>query len=168
MRKPVINISELNYRHFGKGDRFSAERAAVSSKIGAEKLGYAVIRVPPGKRAWPYHSHREVEEMFFVLEGEGTLRHAGKEFAVQQGDFICSPADADQPHQIVNTSDRPLIYLALSNQPTADVMHYPDSGKFGVWQGESRDPNDARNFLVFAPDDAPVDYWQGEADDNDE
>ena len=168
MDKPVINLAELNFKPFGKGEKFYAERAAVSSKIGAEKLGYAVIRVPPGKRAWPYHSHREVEEMFFVLEGEGTLRHADEEYPVKQGDFVCSPADPEQPHQLVNTTDQPLVYLALSNQPTADVMHYPDSGKFGVWQGKSRDPQDRRNFLVFLRDGAPVGYWDGEIDDDGE
>ncbi|NIO39646.1 MAG: cupin domain-containing protein, partial [Burkholderiales bacterium] len=72
-----------------------------------------MIRLKPGKRAWPYHAHYVIEEMFYILEGEGTLRHAGKEYPIRAGDFICSPADPEQPHQIINTSDKSLTYIAL-------------------------------------------------------
>ena len=93
MHKPVINVDQLEYEHFGKGDKFAADRAPVGPLIGARKLGYAVIRLEPGKRAWPYHAHHVIEEMFFVLSGHGTLRHAGQEYPIRAGDFIASPAD---------------------------------------------------------------------------
>jgi uncharacterized cupin superfamily protein len=165
MPKPVINIDQLDYKRFGKGDRFEAERAPVSAQIGAQKLGYAVIRLQPGKRAWPYHSHHAVEEMFFVLSGTGTLRHAGEEFPIRAGDFICSPADPEQPHQIINTSDDELTYIALGNQAETDVVLYPDSGKYGAWHGNPNDPRNPANFRVYARRETAVDYWDGEADD---
>ena len=65
MDKPVMNLDELEYSEFGKGDKFLAERAPVADHVGAQKLGYAVIRLKPGKRAWPFHSHSEIEEMFY-------------------------------------------------------------------------------------------------------
>lgn len=164
MTRPILNLNELEFSEFGKGDRFRAERAPVSSRIGAKNLGYAVVRLAPGKRAWPYHSHHVIEEMFYILEGKGTLRHAGEEYPLQAGDFICSPADPDQPHQIINTSDEELTYLALSTQELADVMLYPDSGKYGVWYGSSGDPRAADSFLVFARKETAVDYWDGEED----
>lgn len=165
MQKPVINIDELDYERFGKGRKFGAQRAAVSPRIGASLLGYAVIRLEPGKRAWPYHAHHAVEEMFYILSGSGTLRHAGEEYPVRAGDFICSPADPHKPHQIVNTSDAELAYIALSNQPQTDVTLYPDSGKYGVWHGDTADPDSPDNFHLFARRDTAVDYWDGEADD---
>jgi uncharacterized cupin superfamily protein len=165
MSKPLINIDELEFVEFGKGDRFNAKRADVASKLGAEKLGYGVIRLKPGKRAWPYHSHYVIEEMFYILEGEGTLRHAGEEYPIRQGDFICSPADPEQPHQIINSSDRELVYVALSSIEPADVFLYPDSGKYGAWSGKTRNPRDPGSFIVFARKDTAVDYWDGEADD---
>lgn len=164
MPKPVINIDELEYTTFGRGEKFRADRAPVATRIGGEKLGYAVIRLAPGKRAWPYHSHRAVEEMFYVLSGTGTLRHAGEEYPLRAGDFVCSPADPQQPHQIVNTSDDELTYIALSNQPESDVMHYPDSGKYGVWHGDASDGQSSNNFLLFAREETAVDYWDGESD----
>ncbi len=164
MTKPIVNLNDLKYSEFGKGDRFRAERAPVSTQIGAKNLGYAVIRLAPGKRAWPYHAHHVIEEMFYILKGQGTLRHAEEEYPVKEGDFICSPADPEQPHQIINTSDEELSYLALSTQELADVMLYPDSGKYGVWYGKSGDPRADDSFLVFARKETAVDYWDGESD----
>ena len=165
MAKPIINIEDLEFVEFGKGDRFHAARADVSGHVGAERLGYAVIRLKPGKRAWPYHSHYVIEEFFHVIEGEGTLRHADEEYPIRAGDFICSPADPEQPHQIINTSDRDLTYLALSTQERADVFLYPDSGKYGAWSGKSRNPRDPGAFIVFARKETAVDYWDGEAEE---
>lgn len=165
MHKPIINIDNLDYSEFGKGKQFSARRAQVSSKIGASKLGYSVIRLAPGKRAWPYHSHYVVEEMFFVLEGEGVLRHAGSEYPIRAGDFICSPADPEQAHQIINNSDAELAYIALSTQDETDIFLYPDSGKYGAWHGKTDDPRGPGSFLVFARKSTAVDYWDGETEE---
>lgn len=164
MTKLVINLDELEYTEFGKGEKFNAERAPISDKIGAGKLGYAVVKLKPGKRAWPYHSHYVNEEFFYVLQGEGTLRHADKEYPIRAGDFICSPADHDQPHQIINTSNKSLSYIALSTLEHTDVFLYPDSGKYGIWHGKTRDPGDPDSFLIFARKDTAVDYWDGEAE----
>jgi len=162
MPKPIINVDELEYTTFGKGDRFQAGRASVGSRIGAKRLGYAVIRVPPGKRAWPYHAHHAIEEMFFVLSGTGKLRHADEEYPIRAGDFICSPADPDQPHQIINTGNEELAYIALSHAVNTDVVLYPDSHKYGVWHGDPTDPHAPDSFRVFGRKDTAVDYWDGE------
>ena len=44
-------------------------------------------------------------------------------------------------------------------------MLYPDSGKYGVWHGDSSDMRSPDNFLVFARKEDAVDYWDGEAED---
>ena len=165
MPRPVINIDELEYARFGKGKKFQADRGPVSAKIGGKKLGYAVIRLQPGKRAWPYHAHYVIEEMFYVVSGEGTLRHADEEYPIRTGDFICSPADPQQPHQIINTSDGELVYIALSGEADTDIFLYPDSGKYGVWHGNATNPHDPDSFRVFARKESVVDYWDGESED---
>ena len=164
-KSPVLNIADVDYAEFGKGERFAAKRGPVSPRIGAKRLGYAVIRLAPGKRAWPYHAHRVIEEMFFVIEGEGTLRHAGKEYPIRQGDFISAPPDPEQPHQIINTSDAELVYAAVSTQDPCDVVHYPDSGKYGAWAGVPGNPMAPESFQVFARVGTAVDYWDGEDED---
>ena len=165
MSKPIINLENLDFEEFGKGEKFNAARAPVSTRIGAEKLGYAVVRLKPGKRAWPYHSHYVIEEFFYVISGTGTLRHAGEEYPIREGDFICSPADPEMPHQIVNTSDEDLTYIALSTNDQTDIFLYPDSGKYGAYHSKSRNPRDPGSFIVFARKDTAVDYWDGEVEE---
>lgn len=41
MSSPILNLDTLQYSEFGKGDRFNAQRAPVSTQIGASKLGCA-------------------------------------------------------------------------------------------------------------------------------
>ena len=164
MSKPIINMENLEFSKFGKGEKFGAQRAPVSPQIGASKLGYAVVKVEPGKCAWPYHSHHVNEELFYILQGEGTLRHADEEHPIKAGDFICSPADPGQPHQIINTSDEELSYIAISTQEPTDVFLYPDSGKYGVFHGSFKDLSAPNNFYVFARKETGVDYWDGEAE----
>jgi uncharacterized cupin superfamily protein len=47
--------------------------------------------LPPGKRGCPYHLHHVQEEMFIVLEGQGTLRVAGEMLPVKAGDVVVIP-----------------------------------------------------------------------------
>jgi uncharacterized cupin superfamily protein len=37
-------------------------------------LGAMFVTVAPGKRAFPFHNHLGNDEMFVILEGEGTFR----------------------------------------------------------------------------------------------
>ncbi len=157
-----INMDELEYKAFGEGERFGADRAEVGRRIGATKLGYGVVVVKPGRRAWPYHSHYVNEEMFFILEGEGTLRHAGQEYPIRAGDFIASPADPEQPHQIVNTSQADLKYLCVSTSQAPEICLYPDSDKFGVIHRDPRDPKSPTSFVQFGRTSQALSYWDGE------
>jgi hypothetical protein len=42
--------------------------------IGLDGLGCAVHVVPPGKKAFPFHRHHVMDELFFVVSGEGEYR----------------------------------------------------------------------------------------------
>ncbi|MDJ0656392.1 MAG: cupin domain-containing protein [Xanthomonadales bacterium] len=163
MKKPVINRDDLEFKGHSHGDKFEARVASVAPLIGGSKLGYRVVVLPPGKRAWPYHAHLVNEELIYVLEGSGTLRHAGEEFPVRAGDFIASPADRDQPHQLINTSDDDLSYICISTMEQPDVFFYPDSDKYGVMAGRAPgDGGENPDFLIFAREESGVPYWDGE------
>jgi uncharacterized cupin superfamily protein len=159
----LLNLDDLEYKSFGEGEVFQADRAEIAGRIGAGKLGYGVIVLQPGKRAFPYHSHYVNEEMFFVLEGEGTLRHAGEEYPIRAGDFIASPADPSQPHQIINSSDAELKYLCVSTAEAPEICLYPDSDKFGVYKRDLEDPKSPANFIHIGRSSQGLSYWDGEA-----
>ncbi len=164
---PIVNLDQLSFDRVQKqGERFDATIAAVGPRIGARKLGYNLTRVAPGKRAFPFHTHRVNEELFFVLEGPGLLRFGAAEHPVRQGDFIvCPPGGPEVAHQLINTGSGNLLYIAVSSRSEGDVWEYPDSGKFGTMSGvdlNSGFPAKASFASRFIKHGSEVDYWDGE------
>ena len=164
MPAPIVNIDELQFETQRHGERFEARFAPIASRIGAAKLGYRLTEVPPGKRAWPFHAHHANEEMFFVLEGQGTFRHGSEERPIRAGDFIAALAGGlETAHQIINSSDRPLRYLCVSTMIEPEVVQYPDSGKLGVIAGSAPGgAKEARRLFWFGREEQGVGYWEGE------
>lgn len=163
MEKPFVNLAEIAFtRALQHEDRFEAKLAPVASLLGARKLGYNVTQVPPGKRAFPFHDHHANEEMFLVLEGEGTLRYGEDTWRIRAGDCIACPAGGPA-HQIINTGTVNLRYLAVSTMIDTDISQYPDSGKFGAVGGRvpGGRPGDA-TFAGFFDESKRLDYWDGE------
>lgn len=161
--KPFLNINELSYVPRQHGEKFEAHIAPIANLIGAKKLGYNITIVPVGKKAYPYHAHFVNEEMFFILEGEGTLKHSGQVWTVKVGDIICCPTGQEHPHEIVNTGTIPLKYLAVSTMEQPEIGFYPDSNKFGVFAGKA--PGQTQqdySFRIIAKQDGGVDYYEGE------
>jgi len=95
-------------------------------------LGVAWNRIPPGRAACPFHAHLREDEVFFVLEGEGVLRYGDEVRPIRAGDCISCPAGTGIAHQIANTSNADLVYLAIGNHDPHEVCTYPDSGKVMV------------------------------------
>lgn len=145
------------------GARYASRHFPIGPALGARKLGYNLTELPPGKAAFPYHFHHVNEEMFLVIEGEGTLRWPGGKAPLVPGDVVCCPPGPDGAHQIINTGAVPLRYLALSGAEDPEVVEYPDAGKYGVVAGRPPGgrPWDAK-FHVFAFKKDGVDYWEGE------
>ena len=48
--------------------------------------------------------------------------------AIEAGDYLVFPPG--EAHQIINNGSEDLIYIVIADQPQADVIHYPDSGKW--------------------------------------
>ncbi|MBL0427075.1 cupin domain-containing protein [Ramlibacter alkalitolerans] len=139
-------------------ERFGGRIAPLGPALGARHLGFNVTVVAPGKRAFPFHSHRLNEEMFFVIEGTGQLRFGSATYPLRAGDVVaCPPGGAEVAHQIVNTGATELKVLAVSTMQRPEVCHYPDSGKFAVLDGTAPE-----GFRHVARQQDSLDYWQGE------
>ena len=159
-----MNIDDVALRTNAQGDLFEAQLGQIGGQIGAEKLGYLLHVVPAGKRAFPRHAHHVIEEMFVVLEGEGTYVAGEESWPIRAGDVISAPpGGGDTAHQIINSSDSELRYLGLSTQDDPDVVEYPDSDKFLVVSGipDGGGFRDARILHIGRTSDG-LDYWDGE------
>ncbi len=163
---PILNIDEVEFEPHRHGSAYEALLGAVASRIGARRLGYRLTVLPPGKKAWPFHAHCGNEEMFFILEGKGSLRFGDRSHRIRAGDFIAAPPGGPEvAHQIVNDSSADLRYLCVSTMEEPDVAVYPDSGKFGVLAGSAPGGDKSRRTFTHVGKVADhVDYWSGEDD----
>jgi len=175
MEKPILNIADARLeprpaQYAPKGpaaERYGAKMAAVGQQLGAQRLGYNITAIEPGKRAFPLHNHRENEEMFFVLAGAGEIHIGEDRFAVKPGDIIaCPPGGPETAHQIVNSGNEELRFLAVSTRISPEICDYPRTGSFGVLAQypDARSP-DAKGGAVYMFKGKPQnseDYWQGE------
>ena len=162
-RRLIRNFDEVELETSDRAPLYDGARSAgvVGPRQGlaGRKIGCSIDVVPPGKRACPYHFHYAQEELFIVIDGEGTLRVAGEMVPIRRGDVISIPPGADYPHQIVNTSTAPLKYLSLSTREFPEVCEYPDSAKYMAFT--SQDGPLLRHRRMHRADSA-LDYWDGE------
>jgi len=166
MPNHILNIDDIEYKAWEHGDRFKAKLGVVSSRIGAQKLGYNVTVLAPGKRAFPFHSHRVNEEMFFILEGTGEIRIGAETYTVKTGDIIaCPPGGPDTAHQLINTSGSvELRYLAVGTSMSPEIAEYPDSNKVGVL-AEFPAQGDGKPVVmryIIRDQAGMAEYWEGE------
>lgn len=95
-------------------------------------LHFDIKSLFPGKFSYPYHFHRNAEELFVVLEGEATLRSPKGFQQISKGDIIFFEEGPTGTHQIYNNSDNPFVYLDIRTKANVDVCEYPDSGKINI------------------------------------
>jgi uncharacterized cupin superfamily protein len=143
-----------------ENSRFGGERRRVGAHIGAEKLGYSFFTVPPGKVAFPFHSHTGNEEMIYIIGGSGTLRFGAEDLPVKSATVIACPPGSQCPHQLINTGLDELRYLVVSTMVYPDLTEYPDSNKVGALGGAA--VGSKSGFRAFFVKDTNVDYYDGE------
>jgi uncharacterized cupin superfamily protein len=96
-----------------------------------------ILRIPPGKTPYPYHSHSAQWEYYHVISGKGSVRHQEGTTPIETGDaFIFEPG---QPHQLINCeSTEDLLIYVIADNPIGESGYYPDSKKWIVRSPERR------------------------------
>jgi uncharacterized cupin superfamily protein len=156
--KLIRNFNSAKTEHETREPLYETHWGRLAVGTAARKLGASIDTVAPGKRSCPYHFHYAQEEMFVVIDGAGSLRVAGEMLPIKTGDVIFIPAGPDYPHQIINTSDRPLKYLSISTRESPEVCEYPDSGKYLA----SAATEDGARFRAIQYAKNSVDYYEAE------
>ena len=162
--KPIVNLDELELKTGGNGAAYVADFARIGPVIGTEKLGCTLHVVPAGKKAFPRHAHHVNEEMMIILSGEGTYRAGDETWPVRAGDIIAAPpGDGSTAHHVVNSSEGELRYLTVSTREEPEIVEYPDSGKFGVFNGAVAGGGGLTSrFRFLGRMESAVDYYDGE------
>ncbi len=147
-----INLDEIPWweTREAPGD-FGYEFKNIDPLIGARHLGYQVIRLAPGRKAFPLHFHHFEEELGVVLDGTCTMRTSRGNVALRQGDFVAFPPGPNGDHQYLNEGTEPCTLLLLSNVAPSDISEYPDSNKVNM-----------RGVRHIFRKEQRVDYWDRE------
>src|SRR5262249_37788424 len=107
----------------------------MSRLTGLTRTGVSIVRVPPGKESFVYHSHRHEEEWVYVLSGRGVAEIDGEDHEVAAGDFMGFPTPS-VAHHLRNPFDEDLVYLMGGEHRDCDVADFPRLRKRLIRSGE--------------------------------
>ena len=156
----IVNSNELEeYPWTSPKGKYGGSGREISEALGRDPksmnlmerhpFDVEILRVPPGKIPYPYHSHSAQWEFYHVISGKGLVRHKDGQSSIKAGDaFICKPGEA---HQITNDGTEDLVVYVVADNPVGESCYFPDSKK----------------WMVRSPERAMVnsevkDYYQGE------
>jgi len=123
----------------------------LSDMVKSKKLIFDVKLMDPGKFSYPYHFHRNAEEIFVILSGKATLRTPDGFEELSEGDIVFFEIGPSGAHQLYNHTEEPCKYLDIRTFTDIDVCEYPDTGKVNILPNQE----------VYKTEDR-VDYYKGE------
>ena len=135
MTSPVVNIGDLPLESWERGTLYAGADVRIGPMIGVKDLGISYSEVPPGKSGCPFHNHHVEDEMFIVLEGEGTYRFGTESYLEGSVPLHTLPADND------------------NRSPTANTPYGTCAGKVSIIKSENMDHDPLWNPPI------PAEYW---------
>ena len=117
----------------------------------SKHLHFDVRSLDPGKYSYPYHFHRNAEEIFVILSGKATLRTPDEFVELSEGDIAFFEIGEQGAHQLYNHTQQPCRFLDIRTIAGLDVCEYPDSGKINILP-----------YQEIYKSDTTVDYYKGE------
>ena len=99
--------------------------------IPANHCSTCVIRVAPGEKVRPAHSHPQGEEVIYIIRGSGRVLVAGEVSAVREGSVVLFPQGA--VHMLHNTGSEEMKVVcffapatSLENYRMHEGVDFPD------------------------------------------
>jgi len=132
----VVSVDAVEERVFAHGDTERRERA-LGRAGGSRVTGLNHQVIPPARLNCPPHVHAAEEEMFVVLEGDGSLllydcatrlQGAPDVCAVSAGDLVVRPAGSGIAHAFLAGASG-LTLMAYGDRRSDEMSYYPRSGK---------------------------------------
>jgi uncharacterized cupin superfamily protein len=98
----------------------------------SKNLVFDLRMLNPGQFSFPYHFHRNAEELMMIISGSMTMRSPDGLEIVSKGDIVFIEMGETGAHQFYNHSEEPCTYLDVRTLFGIDVVEYPDSGKINI------------------------------------
>ena len=162
VNKPVVSLADLSLDGWERGSLYKSADVSFGKLLGLRNLGISYNEVPAGKSGCPFHNHHVEDELFVILEGEGTYRFGDQRLSFKAGDVLGAPAGGrETAHQIINTGSGTLRYLGVSTNSPSEVCEYPDSDKILVSSRPAGAEAGKVRHMVRTVEHN-LDYWDGE------
>src|SRR5262252_3606174 len=101
-------------------------RKRLGDAAGLKNFGVNLVTLDPRSESSMRHWHAKQDEFIFVLEGEVTLvTNAGRQ-RLSPGTAAGFPAGSADGHQLVNETNKPVVYLEIGDRTPGDSASYPD------------------------------------------
>jgi uncharacterized cupin superfamily protein len=101
------------------------EKRALGDALGLTHYGVNLVRLPPGTASALRHWHTAEDEFVYILEGEVELVTEAGAQTLGPGMTAGFPAGRADGHQLVNRSDRDVLYLEVGDRRPEDEVEYP-------------------------------------------
>ncbi len=103
--------------------------------LGLKELGVNLTTLMQGAASAMRHHHSNNDEFVYIVDGEATLVTNAGEQILSTGMCAGFPKGKKDGHQLVNKSERPVIYLEAGTNFMPDLIVYPDTKMF-LYQDE--------------------------------
>jgi uncharacterized cupin superfamily protein len=135
----IVNVDEVEHEPWE-----NVVTAPLATRERSQQAGLHWERINPGKRGSPPHCHSEEEEVFVILEGDGTLElwpspqaaafgSTYEEVAIGPGHVIARPPGTRIAHSFL-AGEQGLTMLIYGTRKPNDMAWYPRSNKI-YWRG---------------------------------
>ena len=120
---PLNPNSQVFFRAFAT----SGGGKSLSEVAGLQRLGVHLVRIPPGKESFAYHSHHTEEEFVYIVSGRGIAEINDREVEIGPGDFLGfrTPGCA---HHIKNPFGEDLVCLMGGERREIEIAEFPRLG----------------------------------------
>ena len=155
----ILNLDEVELERYG-----AATSAPLATRERSDQAGFGWERLDPGGRGSVPHCHSEEEEIFVILEGDGTLQlwpspsYAAstgaerEEIPIRAGHVVARPPATRVSHSF-RAGPHGITMLVYGTRRPNDMCFYPRSNKI-AWRG----------LGVIGRVEA-LEYFDGEPDD---
>jgi uncharacterized cupin superfamily protein len=99
----------------------------LSRRVGLKRAAVNLMRVPPGKESFVYHSHQSEEEWLYILSGRAIAEIEDDAYEVGPGDFLGFPTPS-VGHHLRNPFEEEVVYLCGGEMLDLEVADYPRHG----------------------------------------
>jgi uncharacterized cupin superfamily protein len=145
----IVALDEVPVQDYGRGD-VAAVRRGLMDALAPRRTGVAHLTVAPGALSSPPHCHAAEEEIFYAVDGAGTLLLGDDEHPIRAGSIAACPPGTGVAHTF-RAGEGGLTLLAFGTHEPNDIAYYPRSATVALRGIKAR-------FHI-----TQVEYWDGEA-----